>query len=66
MLLGTAIATILGAVVVWRGVRRDSVRKANVIVVGVLLIMIGSLFLLGWPPFVAERQAAAKPATSQG
>ena len=36
VLLGTAIATVLGALVVWRGVRRDSVRKAKVLVVGVL------------------------------
>ena len=63
VLLGTLIATVLGARAVWRGIPRDSVRKAKVIVIGVLLIMMGSLFLLGWPQVVAERHVEAKPTT---
>lgn len=57
---GSALVTIFGALAVWRGVRRDSARKARVIVMGVLLVMLASLVLLGWPPIVAERHVEAK------
>ena len=61
MFLGTAIATVLGARAVWRGVNRDSTRKAGHIVVAVLLIMLAGLALFGWPPLVAQRQYDAEP-----
>lgn len=56
---GSAILTILGAIVIWRGVRRDSVRKAGYIVVGVLLVMLFSMILFAWPALVAERRIEA-------
>ena len=60
---GTAFATFLGARVVWRGVRRDSVGRASYVVVGMLLIAVASLFLLALPKIVAEQRLDSKRTT---
>jgi hypothetical protein len=57
---GTPLGTILGTIVVWRGVRRDSIFKVKYIVVGVGLVMIASLALFAWPSFGAERRLEAR------
>jgi hypothetical protein len=56
---GSGVATILGALAIWRGVRRDSIVKAKLIVVGVLVVMLASILLLAWPTVVAEKRFEA-------
>ena len=63
LLGGGALSSIVGARIVWRGVQRDSVRKAKLIVAAVLLILVASLVLLGWPAFVAEKRFESKRTT---
>ncbi len=60
---GTLLATILGARVVWRGVQKTSVRKADRIFFGVLFIAMIALFLLVWPSFVAEKRLESRATT---
>jgi hypothetical protein len=56
---GTAVATILGAIVIWRGVRRDSIFAAKRIIFGVLIVMLASLLAFAWPTVVAEKRCEA-------
>lgn len=64
---GTALAMIVGSIVIWRGVRRDSIFSVKRIVLGVLLVGVASLLLLGWPAIVADKRfEATRTSASDG
>jgi uncharacterized membrane protein (GlpM family) len=60
---GTLVAAILGAIAIWRGVRRDSIFAAKGIIVGVLLVMLATLLFFAWPTVVAEKRFEATRTT---
>ena len=56
---GTAVATIIGAIAMWRRARRDSIFEAKRIILGVLFVMLASILALAWPTVVAEKRCEA-------